>query len=237
MRIKIMKNNNLCMFNQELLNSYASHSVSASERVMVEQHLSQCALCRREVSRMEQTWLALDVWQEDVESAAPRLNDLRLRLNAVRTKPTLIEKLRNALEACIAPVRMMPVTPALAVIVTGLLAYAGMYNNSTNGNSTLTQPMTVSTTPSVNYAAPASHIGIENEPVASLTQVRDWDALTMKRNSNVLIRMATDGLNYARTVNFGFSSPSNDIFANYQPINNINPTTARMMTGERIRLE
>jgi len=231
-----MKNSNLCMFNQELLNSYASHSVSASERIMVEQHLSQCALCRREVARMEKTWLALDVWKEDVESAAPRLNDLRLRLNAVRTKPTLIEKLRNALGACLAPVRMMPVTPALAVVVTGLLAYAGMFNSTDGTSNTSTRTMPVATMPAVqnNQAAVG---GLQNEISSSLTQVRDWDALAMRKNSNVLIRMATDGLNYARTVNFGFSMPSNDVFANYQPINNITPTTARIMTGERIRLE
>ncbi len=232
-----MKNSNLCMFNQELLNSYASHSVSAGERVMVEQHLSQCALCRRELAQMEKTWLALDAWQEDVQSAAPRLNDLRLRLNAVRTKPTLIEKLRNTLGACMAPVRMMPVTPALAVVVTGLLAYAGMFNSTDGTSNSSTQTMPVATTPLVNPNSQTALTGLQNELNSTLTQVREWDSLISKNNSNVLIRMATDGLNYARTVNFGFSSPSNDIFANYQPISNINPTTARMMTGERIRLE
>jgi len=69
-----------CPFNHELLTAYATGNVEAHERAVVERHLAQCPVCRREVVLLEKTWWVLDSWQEDLRNPAPRVDDLRMKI-------------------------------------------------------------------------------------------------------------------------------------------------------------
>ena len=79
-----MKKTPLCMFNLELLVAYSTGNVDSKERSIVEQHLAQCPHCRKEIRLLEESWWALDVWNEEPPSFEPRhgLEDPHRRIAA-----------------------------------------------------------------------------------------------------------------------------------------------------------
>ena len=236
-----MKHNHSCMFNHELLASYAARSISPAERVKVEQHLSECDDCRREIKELENVWLALDSWQENVETAKPRLNDFRLRLDAVRKKPSLRETLRSKWDTLAAPFRMMPATPVLATIVAGLFVYVGVHTQWGGQSAAPTvSPSLASTQPtpkSIGQETLVAAMPSVQEPYVN--QINNWDSLVqntsmdLTRRSNVFIRMATDGLDYGRYANF----PNKEILSNYATVKPLRPASMQVMKGELVRLE
>ena len=73
-------NTQKCPFNHEKLAAYASGNIDPKDRVTVERHLAQCAICRKEVRILEQTWWTLDTWSFETETIQPRLDDLKRRI-------------------------------------------------------------------------------------------------------------------------------------------------------------
>lgn len=72
-----------CMFNHELLVSYSTGNSDPEVRTTVERHLAKCHHCREEVVELEKAWWALNTWDDELQPAQPRLNDLRARLTAI----------------------------------------------------------------------------------------------------------------------------------------------------------
>ncbi|MBN2329297.1 MAG: zf-HC2 domain-containing protein [Candidatus Omnitrophica bacterium] len=232
-----MKQDHSCMFNHELLAAYVTRNVTAAERVQVERHLAECPLCRAEVKILEQTWLSLDAWKEDVENARPRLNDLRIRLKAVKQKPTLRDIVRRRLETMAAPFRLLPASPALAVIITGFVAYAGWQFRGDAAPSSITDQPSVAANSEGAMASDQVVVETQAPSPEPNNLVTAWDSLVQNSNerseSDFLIRMATDGVNFNRLVNY----PSKDVFPTYHDPAQIHPASMRMMRGEFVRLE
>ncbi len=237
-----MNPSHACMFNHELLVSYVTHSVTPGERVTVERHLAHCSICRQEIKELEQTWLALDSWNEEVESVQPRLNDFRLRLNRVRQKPSLREIIQHQIDSFLAPFRWIPTSPVLAVIITGLFAYAGWQTQWGNqpAESNPIQPTFVSNpSRSVPLSANPSNMEIAEQTTSlheTNNQVYEWNSLVQNTNrsdkSDGIIRMATDGLVYERLANF----PSKDVLSNFMTPS-LRPASMTMVSGQSVRLE
>lgn len=238
-----MKQSHSCLFNHELLVDYVTRSITPGERVTVEQHLAQCAGCRKEVKDLEETWLALDAWNENKETIQPRLNDFRLRLDAVRRKPTFRERIWNQWEIIMTPMRLIPASPVLAMILTGFFAYVGWQTQwGTAPEGTTIQPSLAAHSVSNNVTVTSSARTILTPSSNELGngQIGHWNSLVQNSNnpsksqSNFLIRMATDGLDYVHYTNY----PSKDILTNFNPNPYpIRPVSMQTMRGELVRLE
>lgn len=237
-----MKQTHFCMFNHELLVMYVAHNVASSERVEVERHLAQCAECRREIKELEQSWLALDIWNEDVESARPRINDLRLRLKAAQSKPSLREMLRKRMEIFSIPWRLVPASPVLAVIITGIFVFIGLETEwDSVSTPTPIQPSFASNTnnaPVPEKPIPKPALAEAPKPAQPINQIKRWNSLVQNSNlrsrgSSMLIRMATDGLDYVHFTNF----PSKDSLSGSNNTNLLHPVSMRVVSGETVRLE
>ncbi len=106
-----------CPFNHELLASYSSGNISLKDRTVVERHLATCELCRREVVELEKIWWSLDVWQDEVQHAPLRFNELKLRLEASQTvRQSWMQVLKSYLPEFNKPFQWAP-TAVLAGIV------------------------------------------------------------------------------------------------------------------------
>ncbi|RJP25321.1 MAG: hypothetical protein C4527_17375, partial [Candidatus Omnitrophota bacterium] len=109
--------NRECPFHHELLASYSTGNATLQERATVERHLAQCEFCRREVVELEKAWWSLDVWQDEVQHAPLRFNELKLRLaNQPTAEKSWIQLLRNQISLIRLSWRMTPAA-ALAGIV------------------------------------------------------------------------------------------------------------------------
>ncbi|MGC9327571.1 MAG: anti-sigma factor family protein [Candidatus Hinthialibacter sp.] len=230
-----MKQDHSCMFNHELLAAYVTRNVTAAERVQVERHLAECPICRAEVKILEQTWLSLDVWKEETENLRPRLNDLRIRLKEVQPKPSLGDMIRRRFETITAPLRLLPASPVWAVIITGFVAYAGWQYQGGAATSPVSDQPSVAVNPDIKTNG--GQLAVDAQAPAPNNLVTAWDSLVKNSNeqseSDFLIRMATDGVNFNHLVNF----PSKDVFSTYQNPAPIRPASMRMMRGEFVRLE
>lgn len=238
-----MKRNHSCLFNHELLVAYVTRNVEPGERVEVERHLAHCAECRHEVKELEQTWLALDAWSENAETARPRINDLRLRLKAAQPKPSMREVFWKKMEIFSLPWRLVPASPVLAVIVTGVFAYAGWQTQW--GTAPASDPVKPSMAansqekPAIPVAyVPAFTMKKRDSITEPDNQVNRWDTLVQNTNlryrpNNVLIRMATDGLDYVHYT----GSASRDVLPTYPDSNLVHSVSMKTLNGELVRLE
>ncbi len=109
-----------CPYNHIKLVTYASGNASPSERSEVERHLATCPDCRQEMTELQKTWLALDLWQEEAESFQPRLNDLHLRLEQIKEEPSLWDRVCSSFPIRWENLRLAP-TFTLASLVALLL--------------------------------------------------------------------------------------------------------------------
>lgn len=121
------------MFNHELLVDYASGNCNAQQRSLVEQHLADCAACRKEVMELEKTWWALDTWSLDPRKSGmhpiePRFNDLCARIEALNEPPVSMHtRLKHALLAGWDRFNWQPNLAATAMIAALLFVPAYTY--------------------------------------------------------------------------------------------------------------
>lgn len=105
----------------ELLTVYASGNSSQQDRQRVEKLLSQCPDCRRKVMELEQTWWALDVWEEDERRVPLRLNNFRARLAEVKNEQPLWKRAVEQVGFFFRPAQLMPAMSMAAVIVAAMV--------------------------------------------------------------------------------------------------------------------
>lgn len=146
----------------EMLTVYASGNSSQQERQRVEKLLSQCADCRHKVMELEQTWWALDVWEEDERQVPLRLNNFRTRLAEVKSEQPAWKRAYEQVSFFFRPAQLVPVTGMAAVIVAAMVIMVqpnGFWSGSSVPNQTvavenpplqLDQPDTVHTTVAAN---------------------------------------------------------------------------------------
>ena len=225
--------NRNCMFNHELLVSYASGSATPDERSTVERHLAGCAECRREIVELESVWWALDTWQMENVTTKPRLADLRRRLVETKQVQPLWTRIRERFTLNVFSVRPLPAA-AMAVIACMLLLYPSMqslYDPTApipSGNPSITH--------SIAMANPSP------EPVIDPKEKEFQDALMTgedDRELNRLVRVRSSDPNSIKlTANYGFVL-SKDNFIENAPQSAINPPSTVQLTDydEVIRFE
>lgn len=142
----------------EMLTVYASGNSSQQDRQRVEKLLSQCADCRHKVMELEQTWWALDVWEEDERQVPLRLNNFRARLAEVKNEQPAWKRVYEQVSFFFRPTQLMPVTGMAAVIIAAMVIMVqpnGFWSGSSVPNQTVAvenpplqqeQPDTVHTT-------------------------------------------------------------------------------------------
>lgn len=127
-----------CPFNHELLAAYASGNADNRERVIVEQHLAQCPLCRAEVVELEKTWWVLNTWTDEVNTLTPPLNDLRRRLAALPPQRSPWYQFWLDLPTLFTPHRWVPVTVLSGLLLAVFLLpvmQSYLYKSNTNSEA------------------------------------------------------------------------------------------------------
>jgi anti-sigma factor RsiW len=126
----------------ELLTVYASGNSSQEERQRVEKLLAQCAGCRHKVMELEQTWWALDVWEEDERQVPLRLNNFRARLAEVKNEQPAWKRAYEQIAFFFRPAQLMPAMSMAAVIIAAMVIMVqpnGFWQNNTDSNPILSQ--------------------------------------------------------------------------------------------------
>ncbi|MGI6455642.1 MAG: anti-sigma factor family protein [bacterium] len=136
-----MKKTPLCMFNLELLVAYSTGNVDSKERSIVEQHLAQCPHCRKEIRLLEESWWALDVWNEEPPSFEPRhgLEDLHRRIAASEAQQPPVARWYDFFHQLKSTVQVLTqssvLRPALAMGLVVFISISYMADDQEEGNS------------------------------------------------------------------------------------------------------
>ncbi len=180
-----------CDYHDELLTVYASGHATQQERQRVEKLLAQCPDCRRKVMELEQTWWALDIWEEDERQVPLHLTRFRARFNEVKTQQPVWQTVFEKAAFFFRPAQLVPAMSMAAVLIIAsivMLQPGMMPNTSSTDNSALKNIVSADTTQTIATAtATVSESGtLESrfDYYVALSR-HEQSKRTQRRNSNI----------------------------------------------------
>lgn len=205
----------------ELLTVYAAGNSTPQDRQRVEKLLSQCQDCRHKVMELEQTWWALDVWEQDERQVPLRLNNFRSRLAEVKNQQSSWKRVFEQVSVFFRPAQLMPAMSMAAVII---VAAVMMYhpdntlinpqeNNNTNNVQVTNQQVALDQKPKQIDTPPAQTVLVSYPSVEEkLSREEKFDLALRNNGSQKAQGYRTVRNQYVQTAGF---SPSKNIFSSF----------------------
>lgn len=162
-----------CDYHDELLTVYATGNASQEERQRVEKWLSQCPDCQRKVMELEQTWWALDVWEEDQRQVPLRINNFHARLAEVKNEQPAWRRVYEHVAFFFRPPQLVP---AMSMAAVALFAVVFLYHLGNNLMDSQQDNPAISVTNPVDST-------IETTPINSQAVVLVGDSTTQQKNA------------------------------------------------------